>query len=61
MYEKLGAREQSTLLVLDNVDDAQLLEDYLHGRPNNTQVVITTRDATLFEGRFPQLHVDVFD
>ena len=35
-YSRLGEQQQGALLVMDNVDDAELLSDYLHARPHNT-------------------------
>ena len=35
-YSKLGERQQGALLVMDNVEDAELLSDYLHAMPHNT-------------------------
>ena len=60
VYGKLATQEKHTLLVMDNADDAELLSDFLEGRPDNTQVVITTRDAKMFEGTYPRVPVGVF-
>ena len=61
VYSKLGERQQGALLVLDNADDAELLSAFLHARPHNTKLAVTTRHATLFADHFPQLALDVFD
>ena len=61
VYSKLGERWLGVLLVMDNANDAELLSDYIHNRPHNTKVAITTCHATLFADLFPQLELDVFD
>ena len=61
VYSKLGERQHGALLVMDNADDAELLSAFLHARPHNTLLAVTTRHATLFADLFPQLELDVFD
>ena len=61
VYRNLGERQQGTLLVMDNAAEADLLLDYLQDMPKNMQLVITTRNATLFPlDRFPRLTLDAF-
>ena len=51
---------QSTLLILDNAENASLVADYLLHRPDAIQVIITTRSAEAFEGKYEQLQLGPF-
>ena len=55
---KLAQREQDTLLVMDNADNAEVVVDYVHGQLQSTHVIITTRDARLLAGIYPRLVLD---
>ena len=46
--------------MMDNAADSEMLSDFLYAKPQNTQVALTTRDATLFADLFPQVALDVF-
>ena len=60
VYEVLDQSNQTTLLILDNAVHASLIEDYLLRRPATIQVVITTRSAKAFEGKYQQLQLIPF-
>lgn len=50
--DQLGELQNGALLVMDNGDVTDPLLDYLPGRPQYTQVPITTLSATLLANRF---------
>ncbi|MEM7383261.1 MAG: tetratricopeptide repeat protein [Bacteroidota bacterium] len=60
VYSALEKSNQAALLILDNAEEASLLEDYLLHRPPHVQALITTRDAEAFEEMYEQLQVDAF-
>ena len=60
VYEALDQSNQTTLLILDNAVHASLIADYLLRRPATIQVVITTRSAKAFEGKYQQLQLIPF-
>ena len=60
VYQALEKSNQSTLLILDNAQDASLVADYLLHRPAAIQAIITTRSAEAFEGKYDQLQLGPF-
>ena len=60
IYHALEKSSQPTLLILDNAEDASLIEDYLLPRPDAIQAIITTRSAEAFEGTYEQLQLSAF-
>ena len=60
VYNALARNSQPTLLILDNAQDASLIEDYLLPRPDAIQAIITTRSAEAFEGTYEQLQLSAF-
>ncbi|MEM7382814.1 MAG: sister chromatid cohesion protein PDS5 [Bacteroidota bacterium] len=60
IYGALARYKQTTLLILDNTEDASLIEDYLLPRTSTVQVIVTTRNAEAFVGKYEQLPVDAF-
>ena len=60
VYEALEKSSQPTLLILDNAQDASLVADYLLHRLAAIQVIITTRSAEAFEGKYEQLQLGPF-
>ena len=60
VYGALASNKQTTLLILDNAEDASLIEDYLLHRPSAIQAIITTRSAKDFVGKYDQLQLGPF-
>ena len=60
VYNALARNNQPPLLILDNAEDASLIEDYLLPRPDAIQAIITTRSAEAFEGTYEQLQLSAF-
>ena len=60
IYGALEKSNQSTLLILDNAQDASLVADYLLHRLATIQVIITTRSAEAFQDKYQQLRLGPF-
>ena len=60
VYNALGKRKQPTLLILDNADDAILIDAVLRNKPARVQVIITTRDAKDFR-EYTRIPLKAFD
>ena len=60
VYGALASNKQTTLLILDNAEDASLVEDYLLPIIPAIQAIITTRDAEAFQDAYEQLQVEAF-
>ena len=60
VYDALAKNKTTTLLILDNAEDASRVADCLLHRPSAVQAIITTRNTQAFEDQYTQIQLAAF-